>query len=72
MPLYLILDVFTEKPYVHCKLFECTVVNISNNNIESRDVSDVKINIAFHNLIGRRAVPQLAEKLRVNVLLLQF
>ena len=41
-------------------------------NIEPHDVSAVKINMALYNLVGRRAVSQYIETLRVNVLLLQF
>ena len=52
-----ILSVFTEKPYSK---------SMEWNNTESHNV---KINM---DLIGLRTVPQLAEKLCVNVLLLQF
>ena len=38
----------------------------------SRNVSDVKVNMAVYNLTGIGAVPQLAEKLHVSVLLLKF
>ena len=72
-----ILGVFTEKSYG--KPLERNAVYIPVTTIESRDVSDVKINMALCNLIGRQphhdvtdAVPQLAGKLQVNALLLQF
>ena len=42
---------------------------VLNNNIEPRDVSDVKINMALSSYVG--AVPQLDEKLHVHDLLLQ-
>ena len=41
-------------------------------HIESRDVIDVKINHGFLQSDWTSAVPRLAERLRVNVLLLHF
>ena len=40
-----ILGVFTEKPY--SKPLECNVPVLYSNNIESRDITDVKINHGF-------------------------
>ena len=72
-----ILSVFAVKPFR--KQLECKVIYIPIITISHATSYDVKINMVFYNLIRRRrcndviyAVPLIAEKLLVNVFLLQI